>query len=108
MEIDLDELNRIHDWYKRGEAKPHITNGIRELILTGAVLHFSDLETSIIEWHMLSENLAPNLAKQINVATKGSPIPVLREVNGTKYFVYHPSTGDYVGEFEIIPEKKKE
>ena len=99
MTIDLTELNRFFSQYK---TRP-MPSVLIEQIMKGNNYSHSGLETLTIEWSNLKQLFAPEIANKIKVTTTGRNIPVLRKTLKPDYFVYHPSTGLYLGDFKVNP-----
>ena len=95
MKIDIDQVTNFFENHKQ-KPMPKV---VLDLVLFGTGFKFGDLETELVEWrnlNRLSTELAQKIETYFNVG-----IPLVRKVQTPEYFVYHPITGEYLGQYNI-------
>jgi len=101
--LDLDEINEFFANYKE---KPMPKSILELVVYEGIKIKNATLETYSLEFRNLKELFFPEITETFP-KSPGTDMPLLRISKTANYFVYHPLTGEYLGEFDIELREKE-
>ena len=97
------DLKQVIDFFKNFRERRMPKSVLGLILQDGFNLKYDNLETTVTEWRSLRDIFSPDIAAKIEVPTTGYNIPLLRLVGTPEHFVYHPHSGEYLGQFEVNP-----